>query len=338
MAYSFKEIFLMDINTIKQIQTARYYNWQNDVHIGFMTRIEKLVTGFFDTAHPMPPKLKPLAEAFYAAREEEDRAYLVSQKAALTARIAELDQERDEMLRQVKSMVATMAKMAKLPAMQQAAIAMQPALELYHPDPSMAYEAENTALTQWHDIYSADTTQVAAARTLGIDTIIGEMMVTTDKMIDLIVQRSHERGEVADIDLKAARLKTDAAYHAMVLVLNALAILDDDPRRYEALIIDINTAQDDFQQDSEDRRRNNRRVSVKSDIVGNRRYAVSAHWTWEKLAAANPEDFAVADGRIHSANEKALQAGGLVVALEGLPVKPTDEALTTVTYALIPKN
>lgn len=326
----------MNINEIKQIPSVYFVHWQNDIHIGFMTEAEKRVRAFFDNGTPIPVKLKPWADAFYIAREEEDRAYLVSQKNALTARIAELDQERDDLLRFVKTTVSASAKLAVFPAKQQAALALQPALDLYKPDPSMAYDVENTALFQWHGIYSADPAQVAAARELSISEAIDQMMETTNKLRDLISTRNDERGSAADIDLKATRLKTDAAYRDMVLMLNSLAVVDDDPRRFEKLIVGITEEQEYSRQLSEDRRRNNRRVSVKSDIVGNRLYAVSAHWTWEKLAAANLEDFAVADGRIHSANEKALQAGGLVVALEGLPVKPTDEADPEKEYQLHP--
>lgn len=328
----------MTLSDVKQVPYVGFLLWQNDIHIGFMTEAEKRVKAFFDNGTPIPVKLKPWADAFYIAREEEDRAYLVSQKNALTARIAELDQERDDLLRFVKSAINASAKLAVFPAKQQAALALQPALDLYKPDPSMAYDVENTALFQWYDAFRADTAQVDAARELSISEAIDQMMETTNKLRDLISTRNDERGSAADIDLKATRLKTDAAYRDMVLMLNSLAVVDDDPRRFEKLIVGITEEQEYSRQLSEDRRRNNRRVSVKSDIVGNRLYAVSAHWTWEKLAAANPEDFAVADGRIYSANEKALQAGGLVVALEGLPVKPTDEALPGLPYILIPKN
>lgn len=328
----------MTLSDVKQVPYVGFLLWQNDIHIGFMTEAEKRVRAFFDNGTPIPVKLKPWADAFYIAREEEDRAYLVSQKNALTARIAELDQERDDLLRFVKTTVSASAKLAVFPAKQQAALALQPSIELYKLDTAMAYDVENTALFQWHGIYSADPAQVAAARELSISEAIDQMMETTNKLRDLISTRNDERGSAADIDLKATRLKTDAAYRDMVLMLNSLAVVDDDPRRFEKLIVGITEEQDYSRQLSEDRRRNNRRVSVKSDIVGNRLYAVSAHWTWEKLAAANPEDFAVADGRIDSANEKALQAGGLVVALEGLPVKPTDEALPGLPYILIPKN
>jgi len=80
-------------------------------------------------------------------------------------------------------------------------------------------------------------------------------------------------------------------------------------------------------------------VSVKSDVVGNKLYATVAGWTWERLIqdgkAALAVDADATPQRIVSTDKKALKAGGLVLALAGVAVAPTDEVDSMKEYELI---
>ena len=94
-----------------------------------------------------------------------------------------------------------------------------------------------------------------------------------------------------------------------------------------------------YRQLSDERRRANKRVTVKSDIVGNHQYAVVAGWTWERLIqdgkAALAVDQDANPARIVSTDKKALKAGGLVLALQGVDVAPTDTIDVSREYELI---
>lgn len=329
---------IMEIDEVKQVPLTYMRLWQNDYHLAFMTYAEKRLGAFFEAAGEVPPKLSESAEAFREALREEDEWYLVSQKSRQTPLIAEADRRRDELLRQVKAMVAAMSRMDAMPDRQRAALSLVPDMRRYRLSARVPYETQTTALTQWHQDYAADPEQVEAARLLGIADVIEEMMALTEEVTDLIDERMGERGHKADIDLGAARRRTDAAFRRMVLVLNAFAVVDDDPHRYDDLIVGIAADQQYFRRLFEDRRRTSRRVSVRSDLVGNRRYNVCNRWTWARLAADNSSDLVVADGRVCSAHRKARKAGGLVVALDGLPVSPADEARPGLDYALVPAD
>ena len=84
-------------------------------------------------------------------------------------------------------------------------------------------------------------------------------------------------------------------------------------------------------------RRANRRVSVKSAIVGNHLYQTSNGWTWERLIEDGKALLAVDPDtdRIVSTDKKAEKAGGLILALLGQPVGPDDEVDVTKEYELI---
>ena len=83
--------------------------------------------------------------------------------------------------------------------------------------------------------------------------------------------------------------------------------------------------------------RANRRVSVKSTIVGNHLYQTSNGWTWERLIEEGKALLAVdpETDRIVSTDKKAEKAGGLILALLGQPVGPDDEVDVTKEYELI---
>lgn len=80
---------------------------------------------------------------------------------------------------------------------------------------------------------------------------------------------------------------------------------------------------------------------MKSDVVGNHTYATSSGWTWERLVQDGKAALAVSspdDGtapRIVSTDKKAVKAGGLYLALNGVAVKPTDEIDVEKEYELI---
>ena len=78
---------------------------------------------------------------------------------------------------------------------------------------------------------------------------------------------------------------------------------------------------------------------MKSDIVGRHTYATVSGWTWERLIQDGKAALAIDSDdatRIVSTDKKALKAGGLLLALAGAPVKPTDDVDAEKEYELIP--
>ena len=110
--------------------------------------------------------------------------------------------------------------------------------------------------------------------------------------------------------------------------------------RYTELIKSIQETIKYYRQISDDRRRTSRRVAVKSEVVGRHTYATVSGWTWERLIqdgkAALAIDSDTDPARIVSTDKKALKAGGLLLALNGAPVKPTDDVDAEKEYELIP--
>ena len=135
------------------------------------------------------------------------------------------------------------------------------------------------------------------------------------------------------------RRMADRAMKSCDRVLNAHAILDDDPQRFAVLINALTADQTEWRQRYDDNRRANKRVSVKSDVVGNHLYQTARDWTWARLIEDGKALLAIDPDqptRILSTDKKAQKAGGLCLALKGVPVKPTDDVDVDKEYQLIP--
>lgn len=163
-----------------------------------------------------------------------------------------------------------------------------------------------------------------------------------------MASRADEQGQKADIKLKADRQAYDEAMRDLTMVLNALHLLSDSELDYAEIVAWLTQTQELYRQRYEDNRRANKRVYVASAVVGNHYYQVSSGWTWATLAQKNPKTLAldpapsapgvepvVVPVRIVSADKLAAKAGGLQVALDGVPVRPGDEVDAAKSYELV---
>ena len=73
--------------------------------------------------------------------------------------------------------------------------------------------------------------------------------------------------------------------------------------------------------------------------MGNHLYQTARDWTWARLIEDGKALLAIDPDqptRIVSTDKKAQKAGGLCLALKGVPVKPTDDVDVDKEYQLIP--
>lgn len=326
------------IDDIKQIAMGNEVVWPNDLHIGHYGDQIELIDREFDVENPAPAKLQPYIDELKAAYQQENRAYKQPSKSELTEQIAEADKERDSLVSQVKTIRDAFEKMDALPTKQQAAKKFGQLWDVYKPDTNAAYERENEALTQWHEDFLASQEQQDAATELGLTTVITQMMEKTALVHQLIVQRGLEQAGRADIVLKDARAMTDQAFRHFCMMIDALALVDADETRFEVILSSMIEKQDYYRELYETARRANRRVSVKSTIVGNKLYSFSNGWTWEQLIADGKAALAVDTEdptHIVSTDKKALKVGGLVLALDGYAVHPGDDIDIEQEYELV---
>ena len=335
---------------ILQIPALKVGDWPNDIHLRFNKKQVEILDAAYDEEVPAPAKVQGPMDEYKDAVHHEDGAYIIDRASELTEQIAAEDTTRDVRVNDVQTMLTAASKMASVPTLKQAAETMKPTWDKYKINTQAAYEIESNAIDQWYQEYSADPAQVQAAATLGLTQTIAEMISATERLSDLIVQRTAaQEAQKQNLKLADARALTDKAYNRFKLYQNAAAVMSDDPHQFDSLIQSLTGQQEYFQGLYEDHRRTNKRVVVKSEITGNHQYKGVSGWTWArlvedypKLLALDPEpskpgvEPVVTPVRVISVEQKALKSGGLAVALAGMLVKPTDELNFAKDYELIP--
>ena len=340
-----------DILNIPQIPNIDLLPLQNDLHMGFGGDVKDRLQNARWTDETRATKVFPepvdaLMAAFVLAQHAEDEAYVIAQGSDLTKQRLVKDQERDALYKEIKKTVDTFATLTIFPEKQAAALKMQPVMTKYNIQPDGGIEAQTVATDQWLQEQNTNYQLELAARELGIFESIRQLKTLNDEVRRLTTDRNDERAQKTTAELKTARLATDQAFRALSLMLNAQVIAtsvdsaaSDLNYRYEELIKGIQETIRYYRKTADDRRRSRRRVSVKSDIVGNHQYATVAGWTWQRLIDDGKALLAVSDDtpdRIISTDKKALKAGGLLLALAGTAVKPTDEVDVEKEYELLP--
>ena len=324
------------VNLVPSVDVTQ---WPNEIYVGYATGWMRRYDWFFDAENPAPAKLQPYLTDAKALVGKLLADYKETTTKQQTEQIDEADKKRDTCVSQVNTMIEAMLKMTGMPEKQRAAQTLKVGWDLYKPSAKAALRDESTQIQQWLEYVLANQEQIAALGELGLSGIVTEMQQWNDEVIALMDQRAADRQAQRSIVIADDRKAADRAMKSTDKVLNACAILDDDPQRFEGLVNALTADQTEWRQRYEDNKRANKRVSVKSDIVGNHLYAVSNGWTWERLIEDGKALLSVdedAPTRIVSTDKKAVKAGGLYLALNGVLVKPTDDIDVTKEYALVP--
>ena len=332
-----------DILSIPQIHNQDASTLQNDMNNGQGADISRRLqnarwTDSTRQTKVFPDNVDALMAEFIAAQAAEDEVYVLSQASEFTKQRLEKDAQRDTLYKEIKRTVDTFATLTIFPDKQAAALVMQPLMQKYNIQPDGGIEAQTVATDQWLQEQDMSAQADAASMTLGIRESLRQLKTLNDEIQHLTAIRNDERAQRSTAELKTARTATDQAFRALRLMLNAQAITQADNYLYTELIGSIAETIRYFRQIADDRRRTSRRVSVKSDIVGNKLYATSSGWTWERLLQDGKAALAISDdsARIVSTDKKALKAGGLYLALAGVAVKPMDDVDAEKEYELIP--
>ena len=313
--------------------------WPNEIYVGYATGWMRRYDQEFDPDNPAPQKLQPYLADAKTLVQKLLADYKEATAAPQTELIDQADRQRDALIAQISTMIEAMLKMTLMPQKQQAAQTLKTGWDIYKPTAKAALRDESTQVQQWLEYVQAHAAQGAALAELGLTQIVADLEQQNDEVIRLMDERAAERQQQKTIVLADDRRMADRAMKSCDRVLNALAILDDDPQRFAVLINALTADQTEWRQRYDDNRRANKRVSVKSDVVGNHLYQTARDWTWARLIEDGKALLAIDPDqptRILSTDKKALKAGGLCLALKGVPVKPTDDVDVEKEYRLIP--
>ena len=203
----------------------------NGAHFQFMKNVNEKLTA--ETAMLTNPIAKDAADKLNKALEEEDRCYVISQKSLLTKRIVAEDHERDQMYMGYRSAVYGFLRSPDK-AMAAAAERLWAHLTDYRISTGWQFDRETASIANL--LKDCETTYAADINKLGVKAYIDALKVANEKVDELLLSRTTDRGEQVAGALRTARRASDAAYIRMVKVVNALAILHNDTAKCDAFI------------------------------------------------------------------------------------------------------
>lgn len=206
---------------MKEIQDIRLSRMNGGMHFTFMSNI--LARAEADTA--VMARAETQVKALRAAVEEEDASLGLSRKSLLTDDIVKADSRRDTLYAGYKKAVEGFVNM-KGTDMAKTAKVLQQHIRDFGINTRHQLDRETGLLTNFiGDLQGRYAPQVAS---LGLTVFVTGMHEANERLRALTLRRTEERMGVKKGALKAARAASDAAYRALVRMVNALAVVFGD--------------------------------------------------------------------------------------------------------------
>ena len=218
---------------MKEIYDINIQRMNNGAHFTFVSNI--LARAEADTA--VKGKASELVSNFKAAVAAEDEALKISQKSLLTDEIAKADSDRDALYAGYKKAVEGFLAMP-IADMAQAAKILSQHIKDYKINTADQLDKETGLLVNFiSDLEDKYAAQVAK---LGLTAFVTNLKEANERVRTLTLQRTNEKIGITVGALKTARTASDDAYHALVKMVNALALVFGE-KDYTAFIDYVNT-------------------------------------------------------------------------------------------------
>jgi hypothetical protein len=218
---------------MKEIYDINIQRMNNGAHFTFVSNI--LARAEADTT--VKGKASELVSNFKAAVAAEDEALKISQKSLLTDEIAKADSDRDALYAGYKKAVEGFLAMP-IADMAQAAKVLAQHIKDYKINTADQLDKETGLLVNFiSDLEDKYAAQVAK---LGLTAFVTNLKEANERVRTLTLQRTNEKIGITVGALKTARTASDDAYHALVKMVNALALVFGE-KDYTAFIDYVNT-------------------------------------------------------------------------------------------------
>lgn len=206
---------------MKEIEGIYLQRINNGAHFTFMSNL--LARAEADAN--VQAKASQLVSDFKAAVSAEDEVLKVSQKSLITDDIAKADNDRDALYIGYKKAVEGFRSMP-IEEIAQAAKVLNQHIKDYKINPADQLDKETGLLMNF--ITDLEAKYSAEVKTLGLTAFVTNIKEANERVRTLTLQRTNERMGTTVGALKTARAASDAAYRALVKMVNALALVYGD--------------------------------------------------------------------------------------------------------------
>ena len=229
---------------IKQIEEFKSKYLRMAGFVEYVLQALKLFTDFRDSGEEgvsqLPTKVEPAYTSFKDSVTAVDDAYKLSRASDYTQKIADEDDRRDNLYKQLVSLLKMFKRFGYDTEKKAAADYLYNIVKKYNVDPGENYSEESSKLQQMLQELHADTQAGQHLTLLGLESLVTQLNTANEAVRTLMGQRNDERMQIGKAALATAREEADQAYYDLILSLNASAVMDENPTRFDELISQVN--------------------------------------------------------------------------------------------------
>lgn len=210
----------------------------NSVLVGTMKFTLDQFGAFFTAQNPAPARLAQQQTDFSAAYGRLNAAYALTRESLITQDISGLDEEGDQLFLAVKETSLAAQRMTYVPARKEAGDRNVVMLKKYRIDTKENMISEWSKIQQLCEEANASAQITADMATLGLTEVMVRLTTIADTLRNKITERSNELPALKA--MKQAREAIYPEYRALIQLLNAFALVNDNVHQYATLISTLN--------------------------------------------------------------------------------------------------
>ena len=210
----------------------------NSVLVGTMKFTLDQCGAFFTAQNPAPARLAQQQTDFSAAYGRLNAAYALTRESLITQDISGLDEEGDQLFLAVKETSLAAQRMTYVPARKEAGDRNVVMLKKYRIDTKENMISEWSKIQQLCEEANASAQITADMATLGLTEVMVRLTTIADTLRNKITERSNELPALKA--MKQAREAIYPEYRALIQLLNAFALVNDNVQQYASLISTLN--------------------------------------------------------------------------------------------------
>lgn len=193
---------------------------------------------FFTAQNPAMARLAAQYQSYSACYNALNAAYALTRESLLTQDVHNLDNEGDQLYIGFRETVAGAQRMTYMPARKQAGDRLNVFIKKYKVDTKENMISEWSKLQQLCEEANASQSLTADIATLGLTDMMARLTDIANQLRDKLTERSNELPALKA--MKQAREAFYPEYRALIQLLNAAALIDEDTTKYASLIQTLN--------------------------------------------------------------------------------------------------
>jgi len=229
---------------IKQIMSFQLKALRIAGFLEYVQQVVKLFRDFRDSGEEgvsqLPAKVETVYTPFVTGVTAVDQAYKLTRASDYTQRIADEDMRRDNLYKQLVSLLKMYMKFTFDAEKKAAADYLWNIVKKYNVDVAENYSEESGKLQQMLQELEAEAQAGQGLALLGLESLVAQLNTANEQVRTLMAQRNDERMALGKAALTKARAEADQAYRDLILSLNASVVMDNDPSRFDDLISQVN--------------------------------------------------------------------------------------------------